>query len=113
MRNAMICVSIMLAVFLGWPLAFGGNGEAGYGPQLAKPDSAAAAQVQPTESPTAAVADTKGEPEAASHQGPPESCYNHYQRAVRLCPANRGAGCRLKAADDWDLCEARGIWPED
>ncbi|WP_109806576.1 hypothetical protein [Sphingosinithalassobacter portus] len=108
MRNAMICVSIMLAVFLGWPLAFGGDGDAGYRPQLAKPDAAEAAQPLRAETtPVSAAA-----PVSAPVQGPPESCYKRYQRQVRTCSNGNGAACRLKAADNWDLCEATGFWPE-
>ena len=102
MRNMMICVSVMLAVFLGWPLAFGG-GEA--------------TVLQPTRAEARTVAVTAATPAAVTEAAKPatpkaESCYKRYQREVRVCTGSASAACRLKSADHWDMCEATGFWPE-
>lgn len=93
----MICVSVMLAVFLGWPLAFGG-GSGGA-------DQRAGASV-PVEKQKPATQLASVEATA-----PAESCYKRYQREIRQC-ADGSAACRLKSADNWDLCEATGFWPD-
>ena len=41
----------------------------------------------------------------------PIGCYQRYQIAYRACPITDG-GCRMAAADHWDLCEATGFWSE-
>jgi hypothetical protein len=110
----MICVSVMLAVFLGWPLAFGGGEEGGYRPQIVAANPAAAAQ--PREDAETAQADdavAAGNMSGLVEGEAPESCYKRYQREVRACPGSvDGAACRLKAADEWDMCEAKGFWAE-
>jgi hypothetical protein len=106
----MILVSVMLAVFLGWPLVFGGN---------QKPGAIESVQAKPV----AAVASASAQPQllqaavqtvAAATSGPvqAESCYKRYQREVKTCSGNGSAACRLKSADNWDLCEATGFWPQ-
>ena len=97
----MICVSVMLAVFLGWPLAFGG-GEA----TVLQPTRAEARTPAVTAAAPAAVASSA----AATPKA--ESCYKRYQREVRQCTGTASAACRLKSADHWDMCEATGFWPE-
>jgi hypothetical protein len=97
----MICLSVMLALFLGWPLAFGGDRS----PRL---ETARAEAVT-----VAVAAPAKLTPAVATAEPvKPESCYKRYQRENRLCTGNAAAACRLKAADSWDLCEATGFWPE-
>jgi len=101
----MICVSVMLAVFLGWPLAFGG------GTPRIETSRAEARTIA-----IAAPAEAKLVPAAAQSvavpAGPPESCYKHYQRVIRQCTGAGSAACRLQSADHWDMCEATGFWPE-
>lgn len=99
----MICVSVMLALFLGWPLAFGEN----RAPRLETARAEARTAVA-----VAAPAQPKVTPAVQADPVKPESCYKRYQRENRVCSGNGGAACRLKAADGWDLCEATGFWPE-
>jgi hypothetical protein len=101
----MICVSVMLAVFLGWPLAFGGRDSGGL-EASSRAEARPVAAVVPAEKPQYLQAS------AAATQARPESCYHRFQREVRQCAAQNGAACRLKSADNWDLCEATGFWPE-
>ncbi len=104
----MICVSVMLAVFLGWPLAFGGGG------------SNVRLETARAEARTVAVAAPAGEAKlipAVAQSVPaapvqPESCYKRYQREIRQCTGASNAACRLQSADHWDMCEATGFWPE-
>jgi hypothetical protein len=99
----MILVSVMLAVFLGWPLAFGGGSAPAIETGRAEARSVIAAPAQPAAATVAAV-DPSAAPQA-------ESCYKRYQREIKACTASGGAACRLKSADNWDLCEATGFWP--
>ena len=103
MRNMMICVSVMLALFLGWPLAFGGGQANVLQPTRAEARTVAVAAVVPAAATVAAV--TSSTPKA-------ESCYKRYQREVRQCSGSASAACRLQSADHWDMCEATGFWPE-
>jgi len=99
----MILVSVMLAIYLGWPLAFGGKQRG-----LETPAEARGVVAAPVS--------------AAKHTRPvvmaklaaparPESCYKRYQREVKLCTGATAAACKLGAADHWDMCEATGFWP--
>ena len=101
----MICVSVMLAVFLGWPLAFGGHDTGGF-ETGSRAEARPVAAVAPAEQPQLVQVSTPAKP------AQPESCYHRYQREVRQCSGQNGAACRLKSADNWDLCEATGFWPE-
>jgi len=101
----MICVSVMLALLLGWPIAFGGTDDGGREPRAgARQVTAPAPPKRP-----------KPMPVSFEREGDrPESCASLFQHATRLCPRG-GIGavaCQQEAADDWDLCEARGFWPE-
>ncbi|WHU03887.1 MULTISPECIES: hypothetical protein [unclassified Sphingomonas] len=103
MRNAMILVSVMLAIYLGWPLAFGGKQRGLETPAEARGVAAA---------PVSAI---KHKPVALAAAAParPESCYKRYQREVKLCIGeSTAAACKLGAADHWDMCEATGFWPD-
>ena len=101
----MILVSVMLAVFLGWPLVFGGRDSGGMeSVRTSAKVVAAAPQTQLLQTAAQTVKAAASTPEA-------ESCYKRYQREVKLCSGNGGAACRLKSADNWDLCEATGFWP--
>ena len=111
MRNAMICVSVMLAAFLGWPLAFGGHGGNPLDSSSVEARPPIAAPAKPAEKPKPMPAAVQAAAPAPGG-GQPESCYHRYQREVKACTGNNGAACRLKSADNWDLCEARGVWPD-
>ena len=100
----MICVSVMLALFLGWPLAFGGGQATVLQPTRAEAAVAVAAPAGVAAVETAAVT-LPATPKA-------ESCYKRYQREVRQCSGSASAACRLQSADHWDMCEATGFWPE-
>jgi hypothetical protein len=100
----MICVSVMLAVFLGWPLAFGGGEATVLQPTRAEARTVAVTAAAPSVT-AVAQATTAATPKA-------ESCYKRYQREVRQCTGSSSAACRLQSADHWDMCEATGFWPE-
>jgi hypothetical protein len=100
MRNLMICATLVLAIFLGWPLAFGGKGQPHLGTARAEAKAPAIAAVR------------IAEPAAVSVPVKPESCYKRYQRTIRECSGRDASTCRLGAADHWDMCEATGFWPE-
>ena len=103
----MICVSVMLAVFLGWPLAFGGGNQVRLEQARAEAKTVAVAVPATQARLTPAVAQSVP---AAPVQ--PESCYKRYQREIRQCTGTSNAACRLASADHWDMCEATGFWPE-
>jgi hypothetical protein len=105
-RSAMIAVSVMLAIFLAWPLVFGHGGA----PVDAAPVEARAVHAAAASAELALVdGSPKRAPLAASRK--PESCYHRYQREVAACSI-KSAACRLSVADQWDLCEATGFWPQ-
>lgn len=98
----MILVSVMLAIYLGWPLAFGGKQRGLETPAEAR--MVAAAPVSTKRYAKAAI--------SAPVSTRPESCYKRYQREVKLCTGEAtSAACKLGAADHWDMCEATGFWP--
>jgi len=106
MRRAMICVSVMLALFLVWPMIFGQHGEG-------VASAAIATRAVPKPVPAVAVATVIPIPAKVSLPAAvaPKSCYKHYQAAVQQC-ARGNQACGINAADQWDLCEATGFWPE-
>ena len=109
----MICVTVMLAVFLGWPLAFGtGSRDRAERPAATIPIPAAETASADTARPQllpAGLSPAIGNDVVRR----PESCYSRFRRENRACAARSSAAtCRLKAADDWDLCEATGFWPD-
>lgn len=103
----MILVSVMLAIYLGWPLAFGGKQRGLETPAEARGVAAAPAMVKHAKPVALAAAHKPVSPMR------PESCYKRYQREVKLCTGeSTAAACKLGAADHWDMCEATGFWPE-
>ncbi|MEI9851749.1 MAG: hypothetical protein WDN24_13890 [Sphingomonas sp.] len=102
----MICVSVMLAIFLGWPLAFGGKDHGSIQSSIAEARPVIPAAIA---APAAVTPPVAAAPAAPAQ---PESCYKRYQREVKQCSGTAAAACRLKSADGWDLCEATGFWPE-
>ncbi len=105
MRNAMICVSVMLALFQAWPVVFGHR--AGIAPTAA-PVLAAAPRV------TMAVAKASTIPKmvpAVASVPAPKTCYQQYRAKFGHCAAADQV-CHIKTADQWDLCEATGMWPQ-
>jgi len=103
----MICVSVMLAVFLGWPLAFGGSNHVTLETARAE---AKTVVVEATASQARLIPAVAQSVPAATAQ--PESCYKRYQREIRQCSGVGNAACRLQSADHWDMCEATGFWPD-
>jgi len=43
--------------------------------------------------------------------GAPVSCYKRYTAVFAAC-SHEDKACHIKAADQWDLCEATGFWPK-
>lgn len=113
MRRAMICVSVMLAMFQVWPMVFGQRGEAGAAqaaavvPQrkaaISAVPQAAAAVISPAIKPVAGKVVVK----RASAM---PTCFQQYQRVYAQC-GNGDPSCQLRAGDHWDVCEATGFWP--
>jgi hypothetical protein len=102
----MICVSVMLAVFLCWPLAFGGHSATALDSRAGANPVAVSAPAEPPE-----VIQAMAQADALQEGPKAESCYKRYQREVKTCNGGGSAACRLKNADNWDLCEATGFWP--
>lgn len=111
MRKAMICVSVMLALLNLWPLVMGSQ----VTPQQVAATAAPSAKAA-TNRPVKVAAFTGGNPvnpikrvnQVAVRPGQ-VTCYRHYEIAFAACqPTDRT--CRMKAADQWDLCEATGFW---
>lgn len=74
--------------------------------QLSAPDHVAASQLVP-----AVVNRPAAKALPVTGKANPIGCYQRYQIAYRACRPNDG-GCRMGAADKWDLCEATGFWKE-
>lgn len=109
MRKAMICVSALLAMFQLWPLVFGHGLIGGTAATAAHAAAAAAPKAVAaiaTDSTVPRLVEVSTAPVAA-----PKSCYRQYQAHFARCSPGDQA-CRVKAADDWDLCEATGMWPQ-
>ncbi|MDK2766541.1 MAG: hypothetical protein KYX69_02360 [Sphingomonas sp.] len=104
MRNAMICVSVMLAIFLAWPMVFGSEQSSAV--------RAAGAKVAAVAAPSASarLVQTSVKPAGAPQAQVLESCFKRYEREYARCNAI-DSSCRMKVADQWDLCEATGFWP--
>lgn len=104
MRKLMICASVALAMFQLWPMVFG----------RARAD---VAQTVASVAPKTVVAVANGTdlprivPVSTAPVPAPRSCYRQYQAHFAACPASDQM-CHVKAADDWDLCEATGFWPQ-
>ena len=101
----MICVSVMLALFQLWPVVFGQRG--GKAPTAAAVVAAAPRAVMAVAAASAAPDLTR----AAVSIPAPKSCYRQYQAKFGQCAAGDQA-CHVKMADQWDLCEAQGMWPQ-
>lgn len=110
MRRAMICVSVMLAILQLWPMVFGqSHVSVESAAQASKPTLVASRETVPAvatqPAPAVKYAAQVSEPK------PQLSCYRRYQAVYAACSSNDGS-CRMKAADNWDLCEATGLWPQ-
>ena len=104
MRNAMICASLVLAMFLAWPMVFGGSGAVLNA--ASRHATVAVATVVVAPEPKPLEASVVAAPKPAS----PESCYARYERSYAACSGD--GGCRMGAGNNWDVCEATGAWPE-
>lgn len=110
MRKAMICVSVLLALFHLWPIVFSPRVPP-TAAQGARP-AALATQVMPTQIGVVAMVDQPPPmAPAAATVAVPKSCYRQYRMTVDRCPAG-DRSCQARTADQWDLCEARGMWPQ-
>lgn len=96
----MICVSVMLAVFLAWPMVFGSP----------KTSAARAATATAAAGADARLVKTVVKPAPLPATKPLESCFKRYEREYAQC-SSVNSSCRMKVADNWDLCEATGFWP--
>ncbi|MGJ3649604.1 hypothetical protein ACLB0R_14160 [Sphingomonas sp. GlSt437] len=105
----------MLAVVQLWPMVFGHHimpttparaADVRAATQLITPSRAVASQMVP-----AVVERPAAKTLPATGKDNPIGCYQRYQIAYRECRSNDG-GCRMGAADKWDLCEATGFWKE-
>ncbi|WNO52813.1 hypothetical protein [Stakelama saccharophila] len=103
MRNAFICVAVMLAVFLSWPFVFG-QGAAGV--RAAQPKTVTTASVQLAAldpAPPARISLTVPPP------APPRAeCARGFRHRIAGCSTGR---CRAALATKRDLCDATGNWP--
>lgn len=111
MRKVMIVASVVLAIVQFWPMVFGSPVTPTQVAQTAAPAAIAAPTGQPKM--TNLVADSNQLFTSGTSQptGKKEqiSCYRHYEIAFAACsPTDRA--CRMKSADQWDLCEATGLW---
>lgn len=101
----MIAVSVMLAIFLGWPLVFGDKAP--------PPLEVAPAQAHATAPARTTPATQATEPGMFATAAPRVgSCYKRFLKEAQLCTGRSSAACRLTAGDNWDLCEATGFWPQ-
>ena len=89
MRKTLICAGLVLALFLAWPMIFGGSGSAVSAAPRAVP------KVGPVKRPKPKKLD----------------CYPLYERAYSACTSGDIGGCRMMAGHSWDVCEAEGAWP--
>jgi hypothetical protein len=102
MRKLMICASALLALLQVWPMVFGRH------------DGSQAVASVPQGHLVPAVATVRPIPVKASVMVPesmPKGCYAHYRLVFAACTKGDRT-CQLHAADQWDLCEATGAWPE-
>lgn len=104
----MICVSFMLAIFLAWPVAFGGRDQGQKAAAEARKVVTAAVAAVPE---VRVIPEAKAAPAAPADHARPESCYKRFQGEVKMCTGSTTAACKLGAADHWDICEATGFWP--
>ena len=89
MRKTLICAGLVLALFLLWPMMFGGVGAS----------VSAAAPMPPKVKP-------------AKRSKPAKlDCYPFYEQAYAACTSGDIGGCRMMAGHNWDVCEASGAWP--
>ncbi len=105
MRKAMICASVLLALFQVWSMVFTHSG-------ARAPSAASVVAAAPRAVLAVAAASTAPSMTEVAAQTPaPKSCYRQYQAKFRQCQTSDQA-CHVKAADQWDLCEATGLWPQ-
>ncbi|MBX3594038.1 MAG: hypothetical protein KF783_06160 [Sphingomonas sp.] len=109
----MICVSVMLAIFLTWPLVFGGGKDAAARAAARAAEQAASVAVKPAAATESGVRLIKAGGRAVSRAPSVaiEACFKRYEREYARCGAT-SSGCRMNVADQWDLCEATGFWPQ-
>ena len=105
-RRAMICVSVMLALFQIWPMILGQRGAGALAAETARPSAPKPASVVTTVRviPIPAKASNLG-------SAAPRNCQPQYQAALRRC-ATTDKACHIKTVDQWDVCDATGFWPE-
>jgi len=109
MRGAMICVSVMLAVLQLWPIIFSRS--------TTRPipaNAPFARQIGANTLPKPLPTFVRDNPKPTSHftqlleEEPVIDCDKSYRRALQAC-APSDDHCHLRAADRFDLCDARGF----
>lgn len=104
MRKMMIFVSVLLALFQLYSMAATGRRDKA-------PTAASVVAAAPRAMLAVAAASSAPQMAAVTASAPtPKSCYRQYQAKFQQCGAADRA-CHLNAADQWDLCEATGVWP--
>ena len=105
MRKAMICVSVLLALFQIWPMVFGHDGVGALA-------AATPARPMPAIVPVASAAKTTSIATRPGNNGNVlKSCQALYRETASVCSVTDPA-CGNRAIDKWDICDATGFWPE-
>lgn len=107
----MICVSVMLAIFLAWPMVFGSEKTSAVRAASGGGAIATAAVAPVSAAGTAQLVRTSVKPASVPVAKVLESCFKRYEREYARCSATNSS-CRMTVADRWDLCEATGFWPQ-
>lgn len=112
MRRAMICITVMLGLLQGWLLVFGGK-QTPVEVAVSAARSTVSAAANGSSQLVPAIANASSKPKQLISQASKStgqlSCYRHYEIAFANC-SPRDRACRMRAADQWDLCEATGLW---
>ena len=102
----MICVSMMLALFLAWPLVFGGPRS-----NSVVPDAERAVMTSVGGTARAATVSAPVRP-AVVTRAVAGACLARFHQEEARCMGSEAAQCRALAYDDWNRCEMRGVWPD-
>lgn len=112
----MIWTSVGLAIFLAWPMVFGSAETSSVRAAGAKVAAAAGPKVEAllgeaeSSASGARFVKTAVKTVPSAQSTALENCFKRYEREYARCSAVNSS-CRLTVADQWDLCEATGVWP--